>query len=47
MIEDEKYRRAKKRVMTIKGFYIHLFFYLTVNMVLFLINMVGALAARS
>jgi uncharacterized membrane protein len=40
MIEDEKYRRAKKRVMAMKGFYIHLFFYVTVNMVLFLINMV-------
>jgi hypothetical protein len=40
MIEDEKYRRARRRMMAIKGFYIHLFFYVFVNLVLFLINMV-------
>jgi len=35
-----KYQRAKKRVETLKGFYVHLGVYVTVNLLLFLINMI-------
>lgn len=30
--EEQKYMRAKRRVATIKGFYIHLFIYILINM---------------
>lgn len=40
MNEDEKYRKAKERVEEIKGFYIHLFFYLLINCVLLAINLI-------
>ncbi len=39
MNDDEKYERARRRVIAIKGFYIHLFFYIGVNIILFLVNM--------
>lgn len=40
MNEEEKYRRAKERVEQLKGFYIHLFFYIIINAGLFLINLI-------
>ncbi len=36
--EDERYILAQKRVKEIKGFYIHLFVYLIVNLMLLLAN---------
>jgi hypothetical protein len=39
MNEEEKYRKARRKVLAIKGFYIHLFFFTTVNIALFIINM--------
>lgn len=36
--EEKKYRKAKERVEEIKGFYIHFFIYIVVNIGLFLIN---------
>ncbi|MDZ7838596.1 MAG: 2TM domain-containing protein [Actinomycetota bacterium] len=41
-MEDEKYKRAKKRVEEIKGFFGHLFAYLGVNVTLLVINLVSA-----
>jgi len=41
-VEDEKYKRAKKRVEEIKGFFGHLFAYLGVNVTLLVINLVSA-----
>lgn len=42
MNDVEKYQRARRRVMAIKGFYIHLFFYVVVNIGLFLINILAS-----
>ncbi|MDR2967338.1 MAG: 2TM domain-containing protein [Methanobacteriaceae archaeon] len=39
--DDEKYKRAKKRLKEIKGFYIHLFVYIVINIFLFIINTVS------
>jgi hypothetical protein len=36
--ESEEYKRAKKRVEDVKGFYIHLVTYLIINGGLFLLN---------
>ncbi len=38
--QEAKYQKAKKRVETLKSFYVHLGVYVTVNLFLFLINMV-------
>lgn len=38
MESDEKYRRAKRRVAAIKGFYIHLIVYIAVITLLFFID---------
>ena len=38
MESDEKYRRAKRRVAAIKGFYIHLIAYISVITLLFFID---------
>ncbi len=38
MTEDEVYKRARNRMEEIKGFYIHLFAYIVVNIGLFVIN---------
>lgn len=38
MTEEELYKRARNRMEEIKGFYIHLFVYIVVNIGLFLIN---------
>jgi hypothetical protein len=35
--EEEKYRRARKRIEEIKGFYIHLFIYLIINTVILVV----------
>lgn len=32
--QDDKYARAKKRVQALKGFYTHVFIYLTINILL-------------
>ncbi|UCF70258.1 MAG: 2TM domain-containing protein [candidate division WOR-3 bacterium] len=37
--DDEAYRRAKKRVEEIKGFYAHLIIFVAVNALLVLINL--------
>ena len=42
MEKNERYRRAKERVEKIKSFYSHLFVYIIVNLVLFIINMLTA-----
>ena len=39
-MDEEKYKRAKKRVEEIRGFYEHLFSYVGVNVVLITINLV-------
>ncbi len=39
MAEDERYRRAKRRVEALKGFYIHGAVYVLVNAVLVVINL--------
>jgi hypothetical protein len=39
MNDQAKYERAKKHVEEIKGFYSHLFAYVSVNVALFAINM--------
>ncbi|MDX1414694.1 MAG: 2TM domain-containing protein [Candidatus Promineifilaceae bacterium] len=36
--EEIKYQRAKERVETLRGFYIHLTVYVIVNLFLFLLN---------
>ncbi|WP_130736159.1 2TM domain-containing protein [Flavobacterium sp. J27] len=38
MREDINYYKAKKRVEKIKGFYGHLFSYIVINLVLYLVN---------
>ena len=38
--EEIKYQRAKKRVETLKGFYVHLSVYVLVNLFLFLLNII-------
>lgn len=38
MEENERYKRARKRVENLKGFYGHLFVYIVVNLGLFLID---------
>lgn len=39
MDTDKRYERAKKRVEELKSFYIHLTVYITVNIALFILNM--------
>ncbi len=39
-MDEEKYKKAKKRVEDIKGFYAHLFAYLGVNVVLIVIDLI-------
>lgn len=41
MEEDKRYKEAKKKVEDIKGFYIHLFIYIVVNIGLFVINIIS------
>jgi hypothetical protein len=36
--EDEKYKAAKERVEEIKGFYVHLFIYIVVNIGLIIVD---------
>jgi hypothetical protein len=38
--EEIKYRRAKKRVEALRGFYVHLAVYVVVNLFLFLLNII-------
>ena len=38
--ETAKYREAKQKVASLRGFYIHLVVYVAVNTLLFLINMI-------
>jgi len=40
--EEIKYQRAKKRVEALKGFYVHLGVYVSVNILLFLINIIAS-----
>ena len=40
--EETRYQKAKERVETIKGFYIHLIVYVLVNLMLFTINMIAS-----
>ena len=40
--QDIKYQRAKERVEELRGFYVHLTVYVTVNLGLFLINMLAS-----
>ena len=40
-IENQKYIRAQKRVKAIKGFYIHLFVYLSVNAFLIVARLIS------
>jgi hypothetical protein len=42
MNEDKKYERAKKRVEEIRGFFIHIFIYVVVNIGLFLLNIIAS-----
>jgi hypothetical protein len=42
VIEDKDYERARKRVDDLKGFYVHLFTYIGVNLFLFLLNILTA-----
>ncbi len=37
-IEIEKYNRAKKRVETMKGFYIHLLVYIVINIMILIVQ---------
>ena len=37
--QDRKYKKAKKRVKEIKDFYIHLTVYVTINLLLIIINL--------
>ena len=39
-MNDEKYKRAKRRVNELKGFYSHLISYAAINVVLIIINLV-------
>ncbi|BBL61082.1 MAG: 2TM domain-containing protein [Methanobrevibacter arboriphilus] len=38
--DDKAYKRAKKRVDDVKGFYIHLVTYIIINFFLFIINLI-------
>jgi 2TM domain len=40
MNEEEKYKRARRRVKEIKGFYSHLIIYLVVNIFLAILNFI-------
>jgi len=40
MDEDKRYKKARKRVEELKGFYIHLFIYILVNLGMFIVNIV-------
>ena len=42
MTEEERYEAAKKRVEDIKGFYVHVLIYLSVNFLLFVINIMSS-----
>ena len=39
-MNDEKYEKAKKRVKELKGFYSNLVTYITINVILIIINLV-------
>jgi hypothetical protein len=39
-MDEEKYRKAKRRVEELRGFYSHLITYILVNILLFVINLV-------
>lgn len=39
---DINYQRAKERVTKLRGFYIHLAVYFVINLLLFLINIIGS-----
>ena len=41
-MRDERYERARQRVEALRGFYIHLVFYVIVNAGLFLIDMLAS-----
>jgi len=41
LTEEQKYIRAKRRVKSIKGFYVHLSVYLIVNLFLFLSSVIA------
>ena len=36
---DERYERARRRVEALRGFYVHLFFYVAVNAILVVIDL--------
>lgn len=38
--KETKYEKAKERVQALRGFYIHLIVYVTVNLFLFLLNII-------
>jgi len=38
--EEKKYQRAREKVEALKGFYVHIGGYITINLLLFLINMI-------
>ncbi|AAB86195.1 conserved hypothetical protein [Methanothermobacter sp. CaT2] len=40
-MEDDEYKRARKRVEDLKGFYIHISVFTIVNLTLFLINLLS------
>ena len=40
MDEDKRYKKARKKVEELKGFYIHLFIYILVNLGMFIVNIV-------
>lgn len=40
-MEDNEYKRARKRVEDLKGFYIHISVFTIVNLTLFLINLLS------
>jgi hypothetical protein len=42
MEENERYKRAKQRVESLKSFYIHVLVYIFVNIWLFVINLITA-----
>lgn len=42
MNEEEKYKRARRRVKEIKGFYTHLFVYFVVNIFLAILNFISS-----
>lgn len=40
--ENEKYRRAKKKIDEIKGFYVHLLVYIIINLFITINNVIGS-----